>query len=230
MMMEHVSLSALVGQVATCVIRKEVEGNDGIVFCLADGREFALVHSQSCCERVHIDDIEGDLDTLEGSPILVAEAVSNAPGYEDGEDKEYGHHHTWTFFKFATVKGHVDVRFYGSSNGNYSESASLFQTAEIDLSEFANYAVHVVFTSRSKLEPYGIAAKPTYQPDGVRFTRKAESCNILDLFSIVEDLRVRGNDPVHVGDAIAALVLTHFGIEHQLPDHGIYIATKGDQS
>ena len=77
-------------------------------------------HHQDCCEYVYIEDICGDLDDLVGSPLLEAEEVSDYEG-EDTGDESY----TWTFYKFATRKGFVTVRWYGSSNGYYSESVSV---------------------------------------------------------------------------------------------------------
>ena len=77
-------------------------------------------HHQDCCESVYIEDICGDLDDLVGSPLLEAEEVSDYEG-EDTGDESY----TWTFYKFATRKGFVTVRWYGSSNGYYSESVSV---------------------------------------------------------------------------------------------------------
>lgn len=46
---------------------------------------------------------------------------------ENGLDskREYMDSWTWTFYRFATVKGYVTVRWLGESNGYYSESVSL---------------------------------------------------------------------------------------------------------
>lgn len=83
-----------------------------------DGSRFRMLHHQSCCEHVYINDIEGDLQSLVGNPILLAEERE----YDGGKMAEYDDSYTWTFYTLATIKGHVDIRWYGSSNGYYSES------------------------------------------------------------------------------------------------------------
>ena len=98
-------------------------GDDEMVFVTADGERFMFAHSQDCCERVDINDIVGDLQDLVGEPLLVAEEVRGATPEPDEEHYES---YTYTFYKFATRKGYVDVRWLGESNGYYSESVDLF--------------------------------------------------------------------------------------------------------
>lgn len=90
---------------------------------------YAMFHDQICCESVTIDDIVGDLDDLIGSPLLMAEAVSSkhGDGNSDIENERGNYSYTWTFYKLATVKGYVTIRWYGSSNGYYSEKVHLWR-------------------------------------------------------------------------------------------------------
>ena len=97
-------------------------GDDEITFYCTDGSAFKLYHSQDCCETVEVESITGDPADLIGSPVTLAEestSDTNPPGVPV---PEYQDSFTWTFYKFATRKGYVDVRWYGESNGYYSES------------------------------------------------------------------------------------------------------------
>lgn len=113
----------LKGQVLKSI--KEV-GNDEIHMELEDGRKFKLYHDQVCCECVYVEDITGNLEDLVGSPLLMAEEVSNS---DDPPKNEYEESYTWTYYKFATIKGYVTIRFYGSSNGYYSEQVYFREVA-----------------------------------------------------------------------------------------------------
>ena len=99
-------------------------GNFDLLFETANGERFMFSHQQDCCERVDINDIVGDLEDLVGEPLLVAEEVEGETPV-DFNEREY-ESVTWTFYKFATRKGYVDVRWLGESNGYYSEGVDLF--------------------------------------------------------------------------------------------------------
>lgn len=119
-------LSVLIGQVLTEITVTE----DEIEFASADGRRYRMLHKQDCCETVSIESIVGDMKDLIGELILVAEEVSSegvpppaSEVSEWGEPESF----TWTFYKFATRKGYVDIRWYGSSNGYYSEDVDFYE-------------------------------------------------------------------------------------------------------
>lgn len=81
-----------------------------------------------------VEDVSGNFKDVIGKPLVQAEEVSS----RDGNLCEYCHpltkdlklpeYHddswTWTFYKLATAKGFVTIRWFGTSNGYYSEHVS----------------------------------------------------------------------------------------------------------
>ena len=94
------------------------DGDEGdeLIFYTKEDVKYRMFHWQDCCENVYIESIVGDLEDLIGSPILLAEEVEQA-----GEEDTWGTS-TWTFYKLSTIKGSVTIRWFGESNGYYSES------------------------------------------------------------------------------------------------------------
>jgi hypothetical protein len=83
-----------------------------------DSEAFLFVHEQDCCEHVEIADVTGDISDLVGHPLLTADL-------EESEATEVEESGTWSFYKFATIKGYVDIRWLGESNGYYSETVDM---------------------------------------------------------------------------------------------------------
>jgi hypothetical protein len=124
------TLNTLRGSVTTFdellgrTLYKVTASDEELVLYLSETNYVRFFHYQDCCESVQIEDICGDLEDLVGSPLLIAEEVTDEL-YEAENQPEYADSYTWTFYKFATRKGYVDVRWFGSSNGYYSESVSV---------------------------------------------------------------------------------------------------------
>jgi hypothetical protein len=106
-----------------------------IVFQLKDSNSgYVEYHDQDCCEDVSIEDICGDLSDLENTEILSAYCDYKHKCSEDDSDDGYepnGQSQTWYFYNIRTIKGSVTIRWYGTSNGYYSETANLYVCKEI---------------------------------------------------------------------------------------------------
>ena len=95
-------------------------GDEQMMFVSNDGRRFVFWYEHDCCASCTVEDICGDLADLVGSPLVEAEEVSNI----HQPPPEHADSYTWTFYRFATAKGAVVIRWLGESNGYYSESVS----------------------------------------------------------------------------------------------------------
>ncbi len=139
---------------------KGAVGDSTMTFRTSDIETFQMHYYKDCCAHCSVEDICGDLKDLIGSPILLAEEVSNSdpegeilekrkaayekeksefvPSYSGDTFDPYGPNpsndwkeesETWTFYKLSTIKGSVTIRWYGSSNGYYSESVTFERLA-----------------------------------------------------------------------------------------------------
>ncbi len=111
-------------------------GSNEIHFECSDGTTYVMQHIQDCCESVDLEDVEGDVHNLIGVPLVYAEERDNKrniynaliwANYPEpeptGADSE-----TWTFYYLASEYGYVILRWYGCSNGYYSESVDFDET------------------------------------------------------------------------------------------------------
>ena len=113
---ESIKIEDLKGRILTKIDVNREENE--ILFEDLEGNKYKMYHWQDCCEEVYIEDICGDLNNLLNEPLIMAEEVT-----EEG-NTEWGTY-TWTFYKLATVKGYVTLRWYGTYNGYYSERVDL---------------------------------------------------------------------------------------------------------
>jgi hypothetical protein len=121
----HVPFESLKGKVITELLGLE-DGSEVVKFICSDGTEYNMYHDQDCCENVRIIDVVGDINDLIGEPLLLAEESTSNEEQEDIKIGDYDSG-TWTFYKLATRKGYVDIRWLGESNGYYSESVDFIE-------------------------------------------------------------------------------------------------------
>lgn len=102
-----------------CLCRVE-QDDEELRLYITENHYVRFYHAQSCCESVSIEDVCGDLRDLVGEPLTEAEEVHGYQGHDTGDES-----YTWTLYRFGTRRGSVTVRWYGSSNGYYSEGVSV---------------------------------------------------------------------------------------------------------
>ena len=94
------------------------ENSERVRIYFEDGSKLEMYHEQDCCESVYLLDFDNDVSVLKFAKLLsIEEAV------EDGNSRDGSS--TWTFYKLTTDKGRMTMRWYGESNGYYSENVTV---------------------------------------------------------------------------------------------------------
>lgn len=79
-------------------------------------------HEVDCCESVDLMRVDGDVETLIGGVVTMAEDDTGCVPPDWAEKAYEGESVTWTKLTLGTASGSVHFWVCGSSNGYYSET------------------------------------------------------------------------------------------------------------
>lgn len=122
MNMNNVFLNELVGK-KVCEMKGQIKDQDFLIKTEC-GYTFNFYHNQDCCESVYLENIIGDINDILGHEIILAQEEINNDEIQDS-DVFNQDSFTWTYYRLASEKGLVVLRFYGTSNGYYSEGITI---------------------------------------------------------------------------------------------------------
>ena len=119
----HCTLDDVKRNLATGITRVDGYMKDSaeLHFYCKNGSVVVFYHEQDCCESVWLEDSDGlvsGFDIFTDCDWCEVEEITENRGKLEEWDESF----TWTFYKFRTNKGYDTVRWYGTSNGYYSES------------------------------------------------------------------------------------------------------------
>jgi hypothetical protein len=132
--MSYIEIEEFLGKTFTEV---SAIGDNTSLYFKTETEVYEMFHEPDCCEDVYLDEYHGDFKDLVGKPILKAEeSIKTMDDYSKEELKDNDmldeESFTWTFYNIATIKGDVQLKWYGVSNGYYSESISI-KTISLEL-------------------------------------------------------------------------------------------------
>lgn len=116
--LETADLSPLLG---VTMVSHEWDRFKSILTLVAnDGRHFSLGGFSTDGGSAFLEDQNGNLDDLLNSPILFAEEKTTK--VPNSELKDTGCEDYYFFYEIATIKGSVQMRFYGAEGAYYTAS------------------------------------------------------------------------------------------------------------
>jgi hypothetical protein len=100
--------------------------SDEVTIKFTDGSCLKFYHKQDCCETVLLEDFDATPEDLVNAKIIsIEERISNSNENEIKPLNTLDQSYTWSFYVIKTSKFTMTMRWYGESNGWYSETVDI---------------------------------------------------------------------------------------------------------
>lgn len=118
--------------------------SDEVTIIFTDGSCLKFYHQQSCCETVLLEDFDTNPEYLINTNIIYIEERK----YSDSENavkplNDWAESYTWTFYIIKTSKFTMWMRWYGESNGWYSEEVDIDYLYYNEKGEFVRKTINL---------------------------------------------------------------------------------------
>lgn len=100
--------------------------SDEVTIIFTDGSCLKFYHRQDCCETVLLEDFDATPEDLVNAKIIsIEERISYSNENEIKPLNTWDKSYTWSFYVIKTSKFTMTMRWYGESNGWYSETVDI---------------------------------------------------------------------------------------------------------
>lgn len=100
--------------------------SDEVTIKFTDGSCLKFYHRQDCCETVLLEDFDVTPEDLVNANIIsIEERISNSNENEIKPLNTWDQSYTWSFYVIKTSRFTMTMRWYGESNGWYSETVTI---------------------------------------------------------------------------------------------------------
>lgn len=100
--------------------------SDEVTIKFTDGTCLKFYHRQDCCETVLLEDFDATPEDLVNANIIsIEERISYSNENEIKPLNSWDESYTWSFYVIKTSKFTMTMRWYGESNGWYSETVDI---------------------------------------------------------------------------------------------------------
>jgi hypothetical protein len=101
------------------------ENHEGdLTFTMSDGSIYEMGYVPDCCATCVVESGLDDLKAMIGQKLVAVTEDSSKETPADVKQEYTPESQTWTFYTFRSNKATAQLRWFGSSNGYYSESVT----------------------------------------------------------------------------------------------------------